>query len=501
MRNIFTFSIAVIITAGVFAQSPEKMSYQAVVRDGSNNLLIAATVGMRIQILQGSEFGAAVYVETQTPITNANGLVSLEIGTGTVVNGDFSTIDWSNGPYFIKTETDPTGGTVYSITGTSQLMSVPYALYAKTSGSSTTGEQGPQGEPGIQGEPGETGPAGPQGEPGADGVDGVDGKSAYEIWTDAGNTGTEADFLVSLTGAQGDNGAQGIQGETGAPGPQGEQGETGADGIGGVTQVAASGILSLSGDGTADSPYVIDATETDPSVPIGTQTGEMQYWSGTAWITVTPGSTGQVLTFIDGVPTWRGTGVETNDVYNHTTGRIWMDRNLGATQVATGSTDADAYGHLYQWGRGSDGHQERTSTVTSTLSSTNSPGHGQFIIVSNSPFDWRSPQNDNLWQGVNGTNNPCPDGYRLPTEAEWTTEQLSWSTNNSAGAFASPLKLPMAGNRSRSNGSFIDAGHRGAYWASNVDGTNARSLVFVTNGTAMVINVRSQGYSVRCIKE
>jgi uncharacterized protein (TIGR02145 family) len=132
------------------------------------------------------------------------------------------------------------------------------------------------------------------------------------------------------------------------------------------------------------------------------------------------------------------------NAYNPQTGKIWMDRNLGATRAATSSTDADAYGHLYQWGRASDGHQVRTSPTTSVLSSSDTPGHGSFILVAN-PYDWRSPQNTNLWQEVNGTNNPCPNGYRLPTEAEWNAERASWSSNNSAGAFASPLKLPVAG--------------------------------------------------------
>jgi len=87
---------------------------------------------MQISILQGSTSGTAIYKETQTPTTNVNGLVSLEIGDGTVVSDDFSTIDWANGSYFIKTDTDPAGGTNYTITGTSQLLSVPYALHAKT---------------------------------------------------------------------------------------------------------------------------------------------------------------------------------------------------------------------------------------------------------------------------------------------------------------------------------------------------------------------------------
>jgi hypothetical protein len=137
MKKITTIFAVLIMTASVFAQAPEKMSYQAVVRNSSNALVTSTAVGMQISILQDSASGTAVYVETQTPTSNANGLVSLEIGAGTVVSGDFTTIDWANGPYFIKTETDPTGGTSYTITGISQLLSVPFALYAKTAESVT----------------------------------------------------------------------------------------------------------------------------------------------------------------------------------------------------------------------------------------------------------------------------------------------------------------------------------------------------------------------------
>jgi hypothetical protein len=106
------------------------MSYQAVIRNSSNALLTSTQVGIQISVLQGSSTGTPVYVETQTPSTNSNGLVSLEIGTGTVVSGTFAGINWANGPYFIKTETDPTGGTTYAISGTNELMSVPYALFS-----------------------------------------------------------------------------------------------------------------------------------------------------------------------------------------------------------------------------------------------------------------------------------------------------------------------------------------------------------------------------------
>ena len=384
MKRIITIGVAILVTASVFlpqqasAQAPEKMSYQAVVRDGSNNLVTSTAVGMQISILQGSSTGTAVYVETQTPTSNANGLVSLEMGAGTVLSGDFTTIDWSAGSYFIKTETDPTGGTNYTITGTSELLSVPYALHAKTA-------------------------------------------------------------------------------------------ETITGGI----------------------------TETDPSVPTGTQTGEMQYWDGTAWVTVpvTPNE-GATLQMIAGVPTWTG-----GTPPSPTTGETWMDRNLGAARVATSSTDADSYGDLYQWGRGTDGHQLRTSVSTATLSATDNPGNANFILAPNSPNDWRNPQNVDLWQGVNGANNPCPSGYRLPTASELDAERLSWGTNNAAGAFASPLRLPMAGLRAGTDDSFNGVGTIGGYWSSSAFSGGSYVLA-IGSGSALVAGgPRSFGYSVRCIKD
>jgi hypothetical protein len=192
MKKLYTLLVSFLITLTLFAQAPEKMSYQAVVRDANNVLIMNQAVGMKIQILQGSVSGTTVYEETQTPTSNDNGLVTLEIGTGTIVSGMFGTIDWSTGPYFIKTETDPTGATNYTISGTSQLMSVPYALYAKTSGNGA-------GADGIDGQDGATGATGPAG---ADGIDGQDG----------------------ATGATGPAGADGIDGQDGAVGPQGLSG-------------------------------------------------------------------------------------------------------------------------------------------------------------------------------------------------------------------------------------------------------------------------------------
>ncbi|SMO65517.1 hypothetical protein SAMN06265379_104110 [Saccharicrinis carchari] len=131
MKSVFSTLIIFLFSMGILAQSPQFLNYQAVVRNGNNEVVSNSTIGLRIQILQQSEFGAAVYVETHAPESNGNGVISLKIGTGTVVNGNFAAIDWSDGPYFLKTEIDPQGGTSYSITSTAQMVSVPYALYAQ----------------------------------------------------------------------------------------------------------------------------------------------------------------------------------------------------------------------------------------------------------------------------------------------------------------------------------------------------------------------------------
>ncbi|MDA9089694.1 DUF1566 domain-containing protein [Maribacter arcticus] len=142
MKNNYAILVAIFIVATSFAQTPEKMTSQAIVRDAAGDLVTNQQVGMQISILQTTVGGTAVYVETQTPTTNASGLLSIAIGTGAVVTGVYATIDWSADTYFIKTETDPTGGTSYSIMGTSQILSVPYALYANSAATVITASNG-----------------------------------------------------------------------------------------------------------------------------------------------------------------------------------------------------------------------------------------------------------------------------------------------------------------------------------------------------------------------
>jgi hypothetical protein len=129
--------------SATFAQAPALMSYQAVVRNASNALVVNSPVSVKVSILQGTATGTAVFVETHSATTNANGLVTLAIGGGTLVSGSMATIVWTAGPFFIMTETDPAGGSNYTIAGTTQLMSVPYAMYAGNAG--TAGAVGVNG--------------------------------------------------------------------------------------------------------------------------------------------------------------------------------------------------------------------------------------------------------------------------------------------------------------------------------------------------------------------
>lgn len=133
MKKITLIALLLCSFTILFAQAPQKMSYQSVIRKADGALVTNTSVNIKVSILQGSSSGTASYVETQTTITNTNGLATIEIGGGTPVTGTFTGINWATGTYFIKTETDPAGGTNYTISGTSQLLSVPYALYAGSS--------------------------------------------------------------------------------------------------------------------------------------------------------------------------------------------------------------------------------------------------------------------------------------------------------------------------------------------------------------------------------
>jgi len=212
----------------------------------------------------------------------------------------------------------------------------------------------------------------------------------------------------------------------------------------------------------------------------------------------------------------------------------FMAYNLGANPNMTieeqmayktaGSTDATVYGDLYQWGRRTDGHEKRNSNTTLTKSNTDIPGHSSFILAESDPGDWRNPQNDNLWGSTKTANDPCPSGWRVPTNAEWESiinaNTWTYSNNGTPGYKISPdggktytLFLPAASFRSNGNnaipGNIYDIMPDGYYWSSNVNGSHASELWFSyvsgPYGTSSNLNTsyadRGQGMCVRCVME
>ncbi len=674
MRFILSF-ILFVLTSVVSAQAPNLISYQAQVSDNSG-LVTNRNVSIRMSILQGSLNGNLVYSENHLALTDANGVLNVNIGGGNAISGNFLTISWGSNSYFLKHEIDPNGGTNYSISGAHQLLSVPYAFYANngvpsggtngqiltncngtpmwttdgvcpglitsldcqgatnngilisgivassvnsvisysggnggtysgqtvnstgvtgltaslSAGSFTIGEGSLTYN--IAGTPSSNGTANfalniggqtcnltlvvnlPIGSistlncsPVTNNGTLTSGVAATTVTSvisyTGGNGGTHSGQTVNSTGVTGLTATLGAgsfaigdgnltYNITGTPSSSGTAnfvinigGQTctlsrsisssvgtiesincaGATNNGSLTSgVAASSVNSIisysGGNGGIHNGQVITSTGV-LGLTATLNSGVFVTGSGTLTynITGTPNAIG-TATFIINIggqsctltrsvnPSVYPTGTVycsqnptvVMDVTNPTTGKMWMDRNLGATQVASSSTDANAYGDLYQWGRRGDGHQCRSSSVTTTLSSTDTPPNANFIRTSAAPNDWRSPQNTSLWQGVNGINNPCPSGYRIPTSAELDAERISWSNNSAQGAFASPLKIPLSGYRN-SSGSLLNIGSTSFYWSSTVASNNSRYLRFDNSSANMTTVGRAFGFSVRCIKD
>jgi hypothetical protein len=580
MKNFFISLLLITTLTTGWAQSniPQLVSFSAIVRDANNQPLVSTPVSVRLTFKQGGQNGPLVYCALHQTTTNQNGFMSLQLNRnvlGTNCNGApataFENIPWENGGFWMEVEYQTVPNTPFISLGQLELASSFYAFAAATaerlegfdlSGANngdvltyniTTGQweamppsggvsivstvnngngtytfnysdgtsfttanlTGPQGPAGPQGATGPQGPAGPGMQNGTannqilywNGTSWVTlnpGSIGQVLtvcsngltWTTSGqcpgtvqtlncssasNTGT----LTAGTVASGVSSSVPYTGGNGAA----HNGQTVAStGVTGLTATLTAGTFSV---GSGSLTYTITGTPSTGgtasfALNIGGQSCVLS-------LTVSPYPAGSV--FCASGPT------AVVDVTNPTTGKIWMDRNLGASQAATSIGDANAFGDLYQWGRRSDGHQCRNSATTSTLSSTDQPAHGNFILTPNSPNDWRSPQNSNLWQGINGINNPCPSGYRLPTESEFDSERLSWDPNDPAQAFTSVLKLTFTGWRESANGTFPFVGQIGTYWCSTVNGTFSRYLSIGAIASSSMGDLdRAGGSSVRCIK-
>jgi len=276
----------VLYTITLSAQAPQGINYQAVIRNPNGSTINNSTVTLRLNILQNSSTGTNVYSEKHSSLTSNIGLVNLVIGQGSIISGSFAAIDWSQGPYFIEIGIDITGGSNFTTLGTQQLMSVPYALYAETSGN-----PGPQGPQGIQGAQGIQGLAGTNGKNTlvkttniSAGVNCSNGGYILEYGLDNNNNNLLdlGEINPSLTKyiCNGDDGAIGPQGPIGLTGPAGATGPQGPIGLTGPAGATGNGFTN------------------------GSAINQLMFWNGSAWTILNPGTNGQVLSICGGNLTW-----------------------------------------------------------------------------------------------------------------------------------------------------------------------------------------------------
>ena len=535
MKNIYSLLLAMLITTLSLAQAPQTMSYQAVIRDASGNLITEQEIGMKISILKGTADGMEVYTETMTPTTNKNGLVSIEIG----VEAGFADIDWSDGPYFLKTETDPEGGMSYTISGTNQLLSVPYALHAKSAETVTGGIT-------------ETDPV-------------YSGSEAANI--DA----TDITNLINLSGVNtGDQDLSTLATKTA---------------LGDSTAQVRSEIPDVSGFLT---------TETDPEVAANfdftdAADGDLLQFNGTKWVKVTPdyisdytvtetdvtaheaaltvtesqisdlgsyietetqnlsdvisnnnSANGQIknvtdptdaqdavtkayvddlLARIEAVensePVVLANGITDTRDGNHYEvvkigNQIWMAENLkylpSVVGPGTGSETAPYY-YVY----GYDGTDVNAAKATANYTT--------YGVV----YNWTAAMAGLASSTTNtsGIQGVCPTGWHLPSDAEWTelTDYLGtdagsklagnailWTdgTLDQNANFGETGFTALPGGYRYSDGAFYDIGFGGLWWgATEFSAASAwyRFMVYSTSSVGRSYDGKEFGFSVRCVRD
>ena len=518
--QILASGLLILVCNTAFSQAPQKFSYQTVIRNSSNQLLANQQVGIKISVLQGSETGIVVYSESHTPSTNSNGLATLSIGTGSVLSGNFQNINWASGSYYIQTETDPNGGNSYTITSTQQLLSVPYALYAETSGSSIpgpqgeqgpigqTGPQGPQGLTGATGPAGSTGPQGPQGLAGSTGATGPAGSTGPQ--GPQGLTGSTGPSGPSgSTGPQGNQGLTGTTGATGAIGPAGSTGSTGPQGPQGLAGLTgATGPQGPQGPQGLTGPQGNPATD-DQQLSVSL-IGDTLYLQGGGFVIV-PGISGA------------NDGNQLAGLSSHSCGAS----NVHNPQFTYGSvTDID--GNVYktviingvEW-MAENLNVSRYQNGDSIINKTGSwfeNSIGYWCNYFDNPI-YECPYGKLYnWFAVSDSRGLCPVGWKVPSDAEWATFSLYfgnselvlkstgtdyWNGDNSNASNGLGFSALPGGLRVYSTGSFQLMGDYGGWWSSTLkDNDEAWIRLIEWNGSSFFRsdNELRVGNSVRCFR-
>jgi uncharacterized protein (TIGR02145 family) len=509
MKRLVTLLMLSVFFMGAFSQAPQKMSYQAVIRNSTNVLVANHAVGMKISILQGSATGTEVYVETQTPTTNANGLVTIEIGNGTVVTGTFSGIDWSNGVYFIKTETDPSGGTNYTISGTSQLLSVPFALYSAKAGNSFSGSYldltnrpslfdgtwtSLTGKPTL-----------------------FDGK--YSSLTDKPILfdGTWTSLTSKPTTIAGYGITDAFNGKwsnlTEKPTTITGYGITDFD----FTGAAANDLLKFDGTKWVKFSPTYITTEVDGSVtneiemPNDAVDGDLAYFNGTKWIRVPKGNEGQILSIHSGIPVWENgiaysSPLAPNVTTQSATSVLMSTANLNGSANANGfsTTVQFEYGTTTSYGTVVTANQ---SPVTGFIDTNVSKGIS--TLLANTTYHYRLKTSNAV--GVTYGNDmtfltlgAVPTATTTASSGTTTTGTTLNGTVNANGfsstvtfeyglttaygSFANAIQSPVTGN-SNTNVSVSLSGlatgttfHYRVNAANSLGTTNGNDLTFTTLG-------------------
>ncbi|MBL0316806.1 MAG: hypothetical protein IPP69_13995 [Flavobacteriales bacterium] len=554
MKRIILICFSIVFGVALRAQAPNKMSYQAVIRNSSNTLLTNQSVGMQISILQGAVNGLPVFVESQTATTNINGLVSIEIGTGVVLSGDFGLIDWANGPFFIKTETDPTGGTNYTISSVSELLSVPYALYAAHAGNTEPGPQGPIGETGPAGPQGETGPQGPEGPQGVPGETGPQGPPGNGL-----NSGTVSNQLLYWNG---------IDWVTLDPGNNGQvltlcngalTWTTGGQCPGSINALDCQTIVNT---GT----LIQETLASDVSSLVlyvdgngGPHNGQTVNSTGVTGLTATldPGAfangSGYLIYNISGTPANYGLAIFALNIGGQTC-------NLSLPVIPSGTLNACGadevhnpnltYGSLAD----RDGNVYKTIVIGTQewmaenlrtrhyqngdeipLATANggwsSQSEGAFCWYNNDSATYNCPYGKLYnWYTVTDPRNLCPTGWHAPSDEEWSIllnyldpasdggdaypnvagghmksdGVVYWNTPNTNADNSSGFSALPGGFRNGSNGLFFVEQDEGFWWSTTSATSSSsyrRKLIYYNGiGTRDYVTFRT-GLSVRCLKD